>query len=96
MDHIDKNIPSLIDENGKETLDSPLFLKLQANFFKGIIPLKDSRYYNLINNLPQISDADKTRSHSPYTINELESAIKIKSQVATRMLMNSLTDLWRN
>ena len=55
---------------------------LQRDFYadlyssKDTIPLKDSKYANLLQNLPKLSDNDKNRLETQYSLVELQTAIK--------------------
>ena len=75
--HVNKNIPSLIDGD-TEIIDSAKILTLQRDFYadlyssKDTIPLNDSEYANLLQNLPKLSKNDKNRLETPYSLDELQ------------------------
>ena len=75
--HVNKNIPSLIDGD-TEIIDSAKILTLQRDFYadlyssKDTIPLNDSEYANLLQNLPKLSENDKNRLETPYSLDELQ------------------------
>ena len=79
--HVNKNIPSLIDGD-TEITDSAKILKLQREFYadlyssKETIPLNDSKYAHLLHNLPKLSEIDKNKLESSYSLEELQFSIK--------------------
>ena len=80
--HVNKNIPSLKDENEKTVTDLREILKLQQRFYQDLfssketIPLKESKFVDKLQNLPKLSDSTKEQMHASYTIGELIQAIK--------------------
>ena len=76
-----KNIPSLKDEKEKTVTDSREILKLQQRFYQDLfssketIPLKESKFFDKLQNLPKLSDSTKEQMDAPYTIGELIQAI---------------------
>ena len=84
--HVNKNIPSLKNNNDIEITDSKEILKLQRQFYqelfssKETISLKESKYYSNLKNLPSISDTVKSKLDEPYTIEELITAIQKSKQ----------------
>ena len=79
--HVNKNIPSLI-ENDIEITDSAKILTLQRNFYadlfasKDTSPLLNSKYVDFLENLPKLSATDHNKLEIPYTLEELQTAIK--------------------
>ena len=79
--YTNKNIPSLTKE-GKVITSSKEILTMQKDFYqdlyssKNTIPLDNSKYSNLLANLPKISEHKKVELDQPYLIDELISAIK--------------------
>ena len=79
--YTNKNIPSLTKE-GKEITSSKEIQTMQKDFYqdlyssKNTIPLDNSKYSNLLANLPKISEHKKVELDQPYLIDELISAIK--------------------
>ena len=79
--HVNKNIPSLIEDD-IEITDSAKILMLQRNFYadlyssKDTSPLLNSKYADLLENLPQLSATDQDKLEIPYSLEELQTAIK--------------------
>ena len=80
--YVNKNIPSLKDENDHEIFDSAEILLLQRNFYEDLyssketVPINDSKYSYLLNNLPILSEYIKTSLEAPYSLEELITTIK--------------------
>ena len=80
--YVNKNIPSLIDENEHEIYESAEILLLQRSFYEDLyssketISITDSKYSYLLENIPTLSDFEKTRLEAPYNLEELISTIK--------------------
>ena len=95
--HVNKNIPSLIDGD-TEITDSAKVLMLQRNFYadlyssKDTIPLENSKYANLLANLPKLSDTDQNKLETPYSLDELQIAIKASKLNKARAPMDTRTN----
>ena len=80
--YVNKNIPSLLDENEHEIYESAEILLLQRSFYEDLyssketISLTDSKYSYLLENIPTLSDFEKTRLEAPYNLDELINTIK--------------------
>ena len=79
--HVNKNIPSLIEDD-IEITDSAKILTLQRNFYadlyssKDTSPLSNSKYADFLENLPKLSVTDHDKLETPYSLEELQTAIK--------------------
>ena len=80
--YVNKNIPSLKDENDHEIFDSAEILLLQRNFYEDLyssketVPINDSKFSYLLNNIPILSEYEKTSLEAPYNLEELINTIK--------------------
>ena len=84
--YLNKNIPSLMDENNRTITDSKKILEMQKSFYQKLYtstettPLKNSKYDNSIQNLSTISEVVKTFLDKDITIEEVETAICTSKQ----------------
>ena len=78
--YTNKNIPSL-QKDGKDITCSKKILAMQKDFYQDLysskhtIPVKDSKYDYLLANLPKLSEEKRSDLDSPYSMQELISAI---------------------
>ena len=84
--YLNKNIPSLMDENNRIITDSKKILEMQKSFYEKLYtstdttPLKYSKYDTNIQNLPTISKVKKIALDNIITIEEVETAIHTSKQ----------------
>ena len=77
-----KNIPSLTTANNDIITDSAKILKMQMNFYQDLFSSKDTiptigtKFSHYLKNIPTISDETREGLDMPYTMSELESAIR--------------------
>ena len=77
-----KNIPSLTTANNDIITDSAKILKMQMNFYQDLFSSKDTiptigtKFSHYLKNIPTISDETREGLDRPYTMSELESAIR--------------------
>ena len=78
--YVNKNIPSLKDDQYQEMFDSAEILLFQRQFYedssKETLSLKNSKFSHLLENIPKLSKIEKERLETPYTMDELLSTIK--------------------
>ena len=79
--HINKNIPFLIDGD-IEITDSAEILTLQRDFYadlyssKETLLLKNSKFFDLLQKFPKLSESNRNRLEVPYTLDELQCSIR--------------------
>ena len=77
-----KNIPSLTTANDVIITDSAKILKMQMNFYQDLfsskesLPINGSKFSHYLTNITTISDETRDSLDIPYTMSELESAIR--------------------
>ena len=79
--HVNKNIPSLMDGK-KEIFNTEQILSLQRAFYadlyssKNTVSLENSKFSDYLDNIPKLPKTSRDKLEIPYTIEELQLAIK--------------------